>query len=330
MSHRTSLVNNEDPLVAQQDAAQVVNQSSTSKPSTMQHSVQESDLEAQNTTNTPPSTSAIIAFLNSMNSHYATLSDPVTPHRFNQLCKDYNASKTDETSFYVAVYRLFYETKATHLIPGLRAFLPTTWREVDLEWLNKAIEGDSERQRVSAREALGELAAMAESGVSVPSTPSGSAAAQEKLDDEASAAQPEKSKKRTPLKGFRASYRTELETPLSPRSNSDQSSTYLTALETPLSPRSVYDQSSTYQSPSASTPPVPRGRAKNNTAPSKKKIPLQKNQSPAFTTSALPASETHATPTPTPSTPPPINKASKLPSASSITHLGTIYPSTLR
>lgn len=261
MSHRTSLVSNEDLSVAQQDTAQAVGMPSTLSSPTMQHSAQMSDTETKNTTSTTSSTSAIIAFLNSMNSHYATLSDPVTPLRFTQLCKDYNASKTDETSFYVAVYRLFYETNATHLIPGLRAFLPTSWREVDLEWLNKAVEVDSERQRASAREVFGEIAAIAESGVSVPTTPSGSAAAQEELDDEASAAQPTKNKKRTPLKGFRASYHP--------------------SLETPLSPRSDFDQSSTYQSSPGSTPTVPRGHPKNNTAPFTKKFSRQKKKAPS-------------------------------------------------
>lgn len=282
----------------------------------MQHSVQMPDFETHNTTNTPPSTSAIIAFLNSMKSHYESLSDPVTPHLFTQLCKDYNTSKTDETQFYVAAYRLFYETNATHLIPGLRAFLPTTWREVDLEWLHEAVEGDSERQRASAREAFGEVAAMAESGTSVPSTPSGSAVAKKKLDLEAPATQPAKHKKRTPLNGFRATYRTDLET----------------HLETPFSPRSDSDQSSTYQSPPASTPPVPRGRPKNNTSsPPAKKLRRKKNRAPSSTASSRTASNGiasngHNTPTPSPSTPLPTDKGSKLPPASSINHLGSVYP----
>lgn len=306
MSHRTSLVNNEDPSVAQQDTAQAVNQQSTSKPSTMQHSVQESDLEAQNTTSTPASTSAIIAFLDSMNSHYATLADTVPPRLFTQLCKDYKTSKTDETQFYVAVYRLFFETKATHLIPRLRAFLPTTWREVDLEWLNKAIEGASERQRASARGAFGEIAAMAESGVSVPSTPSGSAAAKE-LDVEASATQSVRNKKKTPLNGFRA--------------------TYSPVLETPLSPRSDSDESSTYESSPPGTPAVPRGHLKNNTAPLTKNLSQKKN-APSSAASSRTASHGRNTPTPTLSTPLPTERASKLPLASSIVHLGTVYPTT--
>lgn len=310
MSHHTSLVNNEDPSVAQQDAAQAAGTPSTLSSPTKQQPVQTPDLEVQNTTNTPASKSAIIAFLNSMNSHYATLSDPVTPQRFTQLCKDYNASKTDETSFYVAVYRLFYETNATHLIPGLRAFLPASWREVDLEWLNKAIEGDSERQRAAAREALGEMAVMVDSGMSVPSTPNGSAVAKEKLDDEASATQPVRNKKKTPLNGFRATY--------DPAPD---------ALESPLSPRSDSDESSTNESSPSSTPAVPRGHLKNNTTPLTKNFSQKKTASSSVASSRT-ASHGHNTPTPTPSTPLPTTKVSKLPPASAIPHLGPVYTTT--
>lgn len=307
MSHRTSLINNEDSSVAQQGTAQAVGTSSALSSPIMQHSAQMSDTETKNTTSTPSSTGAIIAFLNTMNSHYESLSDPVTPQLFAQLCRDYNTGKTDETSFYVAMYRLFFETNATHLVPGLRAFLPATWREVDMEWLHKAVEDDSEWQRASARGSFGELAAMVESKTSVPSTPSGSAVAKKTADVEASDTQPAKNKKRTPLKGFRAKYSPKLETPLSPRSDSDESSTY--------------------QSSSASTPPVRRGRPKNKTSSaSAKKIRRRKNKSPASTTSALPASDDHDTRTPSPSTPLPTEKGSKLPPASSINHLGSIYP----
>jgi len=309
MSHRTSLLNNEDPPVAQQETAQAAGTPSTLSSPTKQQPVQMPDPEAQNTTNTPASTSAIIAFLNSMNSHYATFSDTVTPHRFTQLCKDYNASKTDETQFYVAAYRLFYETKATHLIPRLRAFLPTTWREVDLEWLHEAIEGDSERQRAAARTAFGEIAATAESGISVPSSPSGSAVAKE-LDVEASATQPVKNKKRAPLNGFRATY--------DPAPD---------ALETPLSPRSDSDESSTYESSPSSTPTVPRGHLKNNTTPLTKNFSQKKN-APSSIASSRTASHGHNTPTPTPSTPLPTTKVSKLPPASAIPHLGPVYTTT--
>jgi hypothetical protein len=275
------------------------------------------DLEIKNTTGTGSSSTdnAIIAFLVSMKSHYETLSDPVTPHLFTQLCKDYNTSKSDETSFYVAAYRLFFETNAKHLVPGLRAFLPSTWREVDMEWLNKAVEGDSERQRAAAREVFGELAAMVESGMSAPSTPSASAIAKKKLHLEASTTQPAKNKKRTPLNGFRATYRTDVESPL--RSGV-------------LSPRSDSDKSSIYHSlPGTSTSPASSPSPKNSTSPPTKKLPHQKpTKGSSSTPSSRSASSNHAIPTPTPSTPLPTTKQPNLPPASSIPHLGPIYPTT--
>lgn len=281
----------------------------------MQHPAHMYDLETENTTRTTSSTNAVIAFLVSITSHYETLSDPVTPHLFTQLCKDYNTSKSNETSFYVAAYRLFFETNATHLVPALRAFLPATWREIDMEWLNKAVERDSERQRASAREVVGELAAMVETGMREPRTPSGSAVVKEKLDLEASATQPAKNKKRSPLNGFRATYRTDIESPLR---------------LSVLTPGSDSDRESTSQrSSEPSSSPPPSKRSKNSKSPSTKKLPLQKNKAPSSITSSQTASTNHNTPTPTPSTPLPTPKQqSNLPPASSIPHLGPIYPTT--
>jgi hypothetical protein len=303
MSHHASLLNKKDPLVVQQVAAQAVDGLPTSNSPTMP------DLEIKNTTGTGTSSTnnPIVAFLVSMKSHYETLSDPVTPHLFTQLCKDYNTSKFNETSFYVAAYRLFFETNATHLVPGLRAFLPSTWRDVDMEWLNKAVEGDSERQRASAREVVGELAAMVEIGMSVPSTPSGSAVAKRMLDLEVSTTQPAKNKKKKPLKGFRATYRTDIESPLrsgvpTPRSDSDKSSIY-------------------HSLPGTSTSPASSRSPKNSTSPPTKKLPIKKNKTTTSTTPTLSTSSNHATPLP-PAKPP------NLPPASTITHLGPIYPTT--
>lgn len=98
------------------------------------------------------------AFFTSLTAHYDALHDSVTPHLFAQLCKDYHTGKSDEQAFYIAAYRLFLSTNSTILMQGFRAFLPSGWCDVDLGWLDQAIEAQAERERSEARETAGELA----------------------------------------------------------------------------------------------------------------------------------------------------------------------------
>jgi hypothetical protein len=322
MSHHTDPSNKMDPFASMLHDPQAVEQLLTLSPPAMRRPLHATDSGANHKTENASSTDAAVTFLASMVSHYKTLSDSVTPHLFAQLSRDYNTRKLDETSFYVAAYRLFFETGATHLTPGLHAFLPATWREVNLDWLNGAVEGDSERHRTTAREAIGELAAMVERRMTGPGTPSVSAAAAtEKLDLQASATRPVKHKKRTPTNGFRATYRTvvsDVETPSRPGAPT---------------PSSDSDSRSAYRSSSGNSTSPTFGRLENSsTSPSATKLAHRKsNKAPSSTTSARPRSDHHdglQAAASSPSSSLPTDKVSKLPPASSITHSGPIYPTT--
>ena len=322
MSQHTDSRHNEDSLSSQQEATQAVERLLTLSPPTIRRTVQVTNRKPNQTTDIASPPGAVVDFLASMTSHYNTLSNSVTPHLFVQLCKDYNARKFEETSFYVAAYRLFFETGASHLIPGLRAFLPATWREVDLGWLNSAIEGDSERQRGLARKTFGGLAAMVETGMSKPKTPAASAIPPKTLGIEVESTPPSKQKKkRTPINGFRATYRTDLEDPTTPSRSAAPTLT------------SGSDTKSAYQSSSgtSASPTSSRSPKDSISPPTKKLTHRNKNNAPSTTTPTHSGSDNRDTPQPptsSPDAPPPVDKQSKLPPASTIPHIGPIYPTT--
>jgi hypothetical protein len=305
---------NEDPLNSAQHDTQAIEQLLTLSPPATRRPLHAPDSETDHMTNiAASSTSTAVTFLISLATHYNTLSDSVTPHLFAQLSREYHTRKLDETSFYVAAYRLLFETGATHLMPGLRALLPHTWREVDLGWLNNAVEGDSERQRATARDAFGELATMVESSMTQVETRSGSAVTVEKMGNEISKTKHTKIKKRTPINGFRATHRTDggaVETPLrsgapTPTSDSGSRLACQSSLGNSLSP--TLDR-----------------RPQNSISPFAKKLSLKKsNKSPLSDNQRTPQPTTPSTHTPLPT-----DKVSKLPPSSSVTHLGPIYPTT--
>ena len=155
------------------------------------------------------------AFLASLTAHYAARSDVVTPHIFTQHCKDYHTGKSDENAFYVSVYRLFCATDARHLMQGFRAFLPSAWMNIELGWLDRAVEEDVEKQARESRELTRSLVALLEGvggGVSVRARGEGAllgdddddAAATTKKHADALVELPVVKKRKTPINAFRA------------------------------------------------------------------------------------------------------------------------------
>jgi hypothetical protein len=290
-------------------------------PTTHGHSMQSPGRDTTNKTDLapPPPADPRISYLESLFHHYATISDKVTPYLFLQLCKDYSLKKSDEQKFYIASYRLFFETNATHLVPGLRAFLPAVWGELELDWLNVVIEEDSKRDRDTARKCAGDLALLMENVVNASPVPTESGVASRQLDLEATPTTPA-TEKRQPINGFMATYdpllneidtTSRLQVVLTPRGHSNKTSPHHLSPSTRASP-SFNRQPLTSKSSSAPNPPTRK--------PTKTKTKTKPHTSPNHSDP-----EVHETFSPTLAT----KRESKiLPLASAVRHLGPIYPST--
>lgn len=249
--------------------------------------------EMQNTA--PPSKTS--AFLASLTAHYATRSDVVTPHLFTQHCKDYHTGKSNENGFYVSVYRLFCSTNAQHLMEGFKAFLPSAWKNIELGWLDRAVEEDVKKQAKESKELTASLVVMLEGS----STQSDSAlladtntpATKRQLPEgpaEAVAGQPAVKKENTPTKAFRPPQRIS--------SRLAQSST--TSPDTTPAPVNKTLRWLATQNQDFTTPPT--------------KQPLSKTATPLTTKPTILKPASPATTTP-----------GALPPASTIPHLGPIY-----
>ncbi|CAK4032539.1 Hypothetical predicted protein [Lecanosticta acicola] len=66
--------------------------------------------------------------------------DPTALASFEALCKNYNKRRITETEFYVGIYRVLLRGDRLRLLPSFVEFLPPAWKDVDLSWLDKAIE----------------------------------------------------------------------------------------------------------------------------------------------------------------------------------------------
>jgi hypothetical protein len=273
----------------------------------------------RNTTNrtsfAPPPDDVKIAYLASLFHHYATISEKVAPYIFLQLCRDYSLKKSDERSFYIQSYRLFFETNATHLAPGLRAFLPSIWGELELGWLNSVIEEDSKRDRETARECIGELARLIENAAKASEASTESVDAARESDLAATPTTPATEKKKKPINGFRATYDPRLldadttsrpQSVLTPRGHLNKTSPH-PIKASPSSNR----HSPTSKSSSTPNPPT---RKPTKTSKTKTKAPTSPNDSDP---------EVHE-----PSSPIATKRDTKtLPLASTVHHVGPIYSS---
>jgi hypothetical protein len=281
-----------------------------------------SQTPSKNTTNTTnptdiaPPAGPVNSYFASLLQHYAQRSDKVTPHLFAQLGKDYRSGQSDEQSFYMASYRLLFETNATHLAPGLRTFLPSVWGELELGWLHEEIENDSKRDREAARENIGDLARLMENFAKASDVSIVSPAAVRGLDLEANPTAPAAEKKRKPIRGFRATYDpppNEIDTPLCPlvpatQGNSTKKSSHHLSPAIRASPS--FNRHPTI-SPSLSTAKS-TSRKQTKTKTKLPTSPLREVSEPSSPTSTL-ATKRESKP---------------LPLASAVRHLGPIYPST--
>ncbi|KAK0327908.1 hypothetical protein LTS16_001749 [Friedmanniomyces endolithicus] len=60
---------------------------------------------------------------------------------FRNLGANYTTGSLSTEQFYVGVYQLLYRTQATELMAEFGQFRPTHWRDEDLGWYHRAIEG---------------------------------------------------------------------------------------------------------------------------------------------------------------------------------------------
>jgi hypothetical protein len=281
-----------------------------------------SQTPSKNTTNTTnptdiaPPAGPVECYFASLLKHYAQRSDKVTPYLFAQLGKDYRLGQSNEQSFYMASYRLLFETNATHLAPGLRAFLPSVWGELELSWLHEEIENDSKRDRETARENIGDLARLMENFAKASDVSIESPAAVRGLDLEANPTAPAAEKKRKPIRGFRATYDPlpdEIETPL--------------RLLVPATQGNSTKKSRHHLSPAIRASPSCNRHPTISPSLSTTKSTSRKQTK---TKTKLPTSPLREVSEPSsPTTPPATKRESKpLPLASTVRHLGPIYPST--
>lgn len=245
------------------------------------------------------------AFFTSLSAHYAARSDVVSPRLFAQLCKDYNVGKFDEADFYVAVCRFLFSTHAYSLVQAFKTLLPAGWNNVDLSWLDHAVEDDVERERKKAKGLFGRLATClletdeGEGASEVATVHDGDTRA-------ASAVQtttPTK-KKKTPINGFRASYIMPvdqlLDSPASPRSESPETSPHPAVSK-------IKTSSAAYKTPAS---------------------PKQNLTTRAFIKTQTPKSSFAASSIASSTTSSPSKSTRPVPSAASVPHYGPIYPTT--
>ena len=259
-------------------------------------------------------------FLASLTAHYATRSDTVTPHIFAQHCKDYHTGQSDENSFYVSVCRLLCATEALHLIHGFKAFLPSAWRNIELNWLDRAVEEDVQIQAKESRERTATLMAMMKGfdstqiDASLPSD-NDDTIPKRRLpgdDSEALAQNPAIKKRKTPINAFRStpkvsSLLAESSTTSSPESNPAPAKKALKWLSAQnnrtLTPASAKTTRTTATPLSAKPTALPST------------LPTSLNPTPALKLKPTPSS---ILPSASPANTP-------IPPASSIPHLGPIY-----
>ena len=108
-------------------------------------------------TDEPPSIKAkaesfVVAFNDYFKDSASTL------RTFNGLCRAFNEKEISDVQFYRSMYRLVYPTKSEDLVAQLKYFKPQGWKGTNLDWLDKAIEGEIEQDRAEeeARKGLSE------------------------------------------------------------------------------------------------------------------------------------------------------------------------------
>lgn len=303
--------------MADQQHAKDVGQLPSLSPTTLRRPTHFSSMDTTNATTVAPPAGPDNPYFASLWSHYAALSDSVTPQLFIQMCKDYNQRKRSDVDFYTDVYRLFFETNGTHLVPGLREFLPGAWRELDLSWLNRGVETESEKGQKTARERIGKLVEVMESNMKDPKVLTGPAVVAREVDPEVTPTPPAVQKKRRPINGFRSTYR---------QHPSDIDTTVRSHAPAPRTD-SPLQLSATKAFPSFGHRPAFASTPK----PSKKISFRKTTKATSPITSDHSGSDLQATPqpsTPKSTTPLATKIQSNLPLASSIPHLGPIYPTT--
>lgn len=325
---------NTPPSHAQDTAVPFPISMETPKPSLL---LPPASTTAPSSPTTSQTTTTTTTFLASLIAHYKSNSDAITPHRFFQLCKDYNDGKLDEKDFYVAVYRLLFATHAANLLPGFRAFLPAGWRDVELKWLDQAIEEDVRSEMMASRGRVGGLVGLmericdgdvaSEAGtVGFGAEVVGKQARLSMPKDNGSAEvvtspEPTKRKKKPPANGFRAS-----DVPPS-----------LALLQRLTDKYEAANKSSPpkkgYEGAKATSPKMITTSGKG-TSPTSTKAQYQfsskRKSAPAVSGTSSPVKYHPSTPAsdPAPVTTTTAFTSTSLPSASIIRHLGPIYPST--
>jgi hypothetical protein len=315
MADQADQRSDEAPMADQQQAT-AINGRLSLNSTTTRHTTQIPSKNTTNVTDIAPPANPVNSYFASLLKHYAQSSDKVTPYLFAQLGKDYRSGQSDEQSFYMAGYRLLFETNATHLAAGLRAFLPSVWGELELGWLHEEIENDSKRDRETARENIGDLARLMENFAKASDVSIESPAAVRGLDLEANPTAPAAEKKRKPIRGFRATYdpiSNEIDTPLRLLVPATQGN------PTKKSPHHL--SPAIRASPSFSRHPIISPSLSTTKSTSRRQTK---------TKTKLPTSPLREVSEPSsPTTPPATKRESKpLPLASTVRHLGPIYPST--
>ena len=56
------------------------------------------------------------------------------------LCRSFTHKAISEAQFYIGMYRLVYPTQSMELMLQFKEFLPQSWKDVDLDWLDMEIE----------------------------------------------------------------------------------------------------------------------------------------------------------------------------------------------
>ncbi|KAM0718651.1 hypothetical protein Q7P37_005722 [Cladosporium fusiforme] len=297
--------------------AVVIDQPSTLNTNTTPSQAAMSFPPANNTAATPSTVISTASFLATLTTHYQYRSDPITPHRFFQLCKDYNGGKLDEKDFYVAVYRLLFTTNALHIMPRFRAFLPVGWRDAELDWLDRAIEEDVRSGTIESRDLFGGLAGLMDK-VGVGDVGFVAQEAEETAVD--AGRQDQQAKRRTPEGNVSVDI-----TPTEPTRKKKSPANGFRASTVPPPLALMQSLTSRYEASLKSSPPKLQAQSEKSQAALDAKIPSGKNKWPPSSKRLSPNDSPKAKPEPFTHS---RGSIANLPQASAVPHLGPIYPST--
>lgn len=79
-------------------------------------------------------------FVNQFSAHFC--GDTIALASFEALCKKYNRKEITEVDFYVGAYRVLLRDQSGRILPSFLEFLPQSWRNTDLAWLNEAVKAE--------------------------------------------------------------------------------------------------------------------------------------------------------------------------------------------